>query len=87
MSQAVQDAKLALQNLPDQYAHTFRGLITNSNMEQQQIYAQQNRQIAELRQTVEKMSALLEMQAGSKKARRRKGKNGQFGPSPLAPCL
>jgi Centromere DNA-binding protein complex CBF3 subunit, domain 2 len=79
MAQAVADAKLALQNLPDQYAHTFQGLITNSNMEQQQIYAEQNRRIAMLTQTVEKMSALLEMQSGSKKARRHKGKGGQFG--------
>src|SRR5262245_27417632 len=83
MAQAVADAKLALQNLPDQYAHTFQGMITNSNMEQQQIYAEQNHRIATLMQKVEKMSALLEMQSGSRKARRRKGKSGQFGPSPF----
>jgi hypothetical protein len=85
MAQAVADAKLALQNLPDQYAHTFQGLITHSNMEQQQIYAEQNRRITTLTQTVEKMSALLEMQSGSKKARRRRGLGGQFGPSPFLP--
>jgi hypothetical protein len=77
--QAAEDARLQLQNLPDQYAHTFRGLVTSSTLEQQRIFAAQSHQIVELTHTVEKMTSLLEMQSGSKKSRRRrKGKDGQF---------
>lgn len=77
VAQAAEDARLQLQNLPDQYALTFRGLITSSAMEQQRVHAAQNRQIVELTQTVEKMAALLEMQSGSKKSRRRR-REGQL---------
>jgi hypothetical protein len=77
MVKAAQDAKLALHNLPEQYALTFQGLVTNSSMEQQRIFAAQNDWITELMQTVGNLSTFLEMHIGSKSRRSRKRKNSQ----------
>jgi hypothetical protein len=86
---ATENARLQLQNLPDLYAQTFRGLVVSSTLEQQRIFLEQSSQIKELTQTVKELTNLLEMQSGSKKPRRCHTGKGQsdcniFG---IFPCL
>ena len=78
--QAAEEARLQLQNLPDQYAHAFRGLVTSATLEQQRISALQSHQIMELTQNVQRLTDLLNMQSASKKPRhRRTGNKGLSG--------
>jgi hypothetical protein len=76
--QADEEARLQLQNLPDQYAHTFKGLVTSSALEQQHISTLHNHQIMELTQTIQRLSNLVEMQSASKKSRRYRTSKGQY---------
>jgi hypothetical protein len=75
---AAENARLQLQNLPDLYAHTFRGLVASSTLEQQRIFTAQSRQIEDLSQTVEQLVSLIEMQSASKNSRRHHISQGQF---------
>jgi Centromere DNA-binding protein complex CBF3 subunit, domain 2 len=73
--QAEEEARLQLQNLPDQLAHTFRGLVTSSTLELQRMCTLQSHQITELTQTLRSLTDLVKMQSASKKSRcRRTGK-------------
>jgi hypothetical protein len=81
MAQAEEDARLALHNLPENIAHSFRGMIAGVTLEQQRVYSAQNREIARLSESVNRMVGIVEMERGSKKHRRRKAQQG------LAPGL
>ena len=80
---AAEEARLQLQNLPDMYAQTFRGLVASSALEQQRIFTKQSHQIRELTQTVEKLSELLDMQSASKRSRRHHRGKSSFLPGYL----
>lgn len=77
IQRAAEDARLQLQNLPDQFAHTFRGLLANHTLEQQRIITDQNRKIEDLTQIITNLVGLSEMQSASKKSQRRHTSRGQ----------
>ena len=52
IAQAEEDARLALHNLPQNIAHSFRGMVAGVTLEQQRVYAAQNQEIARLTETV-----------------------------------
>ncbi len=78
MAQAEEDARLALHNLPENVAHSFRGMIAGVTLEQQRLYAMQNLKIAHLTQTVNQMLGIVEMKSGSKKRQRQNAQQGLF---------
>jgi hypothetical protein len=71
IAKAEESARLALEDLPDKYAHTFRGLVRGTTMEQQQASAQCVAQLVTLTKAVEGVKVLLDMQMNAKKPRRR----------------
>jgi hypothetical protein len=76
MAQAEVDAKLALHNLPENVAHSFRGMVAGVTLEQQRVNAAQNHEIARLTETVNQMMKIIQMERGSKKRQYQKSQQG-----------
>jgi hypothetical protein len=76
MVQAEEDAQLALHNLPENIAYSFRGMIAGVTLEQQRVYTAQNREIAHLTESVNQMVGIVQMERSSNKRRCRKAQQG-----------
>ena len=76
IAQAEEDAQLALHNLPQNIAHSFRGMVAGVTLEQQHIDAAQNQEIACLTETVQQMMGIIQMERGSKKRQCQKAQQG-----------
>jgi Transcriptional activator of glycolytic enzymes len=78
IARAEENARLALERLPENYAHTFQGLVQGVTLEQQRAAMQNTAQINALTQTVESMKAFLEMERRSKRPRTQRQKSGKL---------
>jgi hypothetical protein len=75
IARAEEDARYALQNLPDNIVTSFRGLATDIKMDQQAQRIKSDARWQAIESQMNEMSSTLGMIAGAKASKKHKGKN------------
>jgi hypothetical protein len=77
ITRAEEDARYALQNLPDNIVTSFRGLATDIKMDQQPQRIASDARWQAIESQMNEMSSTLGMIGGAKGSKKRKVKNGE----------